>query len=163
MSPPRREQCVGTVFSGIRKIIISSQAQGPRGSHIYFPSPRRGTSQAIRTTCTSRQEGVIKLLSRFRARTAAMAKSSTSGTTNMTDSGSFQSSYSATSIRYTNITQRAKMYMEVLPMRFSWNAKSVHSIPIPSGRTSEAIFSISAIASPVLWPLSKAPIISAHG
>lgn len=42
MSPPRREQCVGAVFSGIRKIIISSLAQGPRGSHIYFPSPRRG-------------------------------------------------------------------------------------------------------------------------
>ena len=55
------------------------------------------------------------------------------------------------------------MYIDVFPMRFSWNARSVHSIPIPSGKTSAAIFSISTIASPVLCPGARAPIISAHG
>ena len=55
------------------------------------------------------------------------------------------------------------MYIDSLPARFSWYARSVHSSPMPSGRTSAATLSMAAIASPVLYPSATLPMISAAG
>ena len=81
----------------------------------------------------------------------------------MTESGNLQLSYSAASTRYTKSTHIAKIIVAVFPTRFSWKAKSVHSMPMPEGKTSAAIFSIASIACPVLYPGARFPVTSAAG